>query len=98
MRVREQEEPTEEDAGTGQGWAGPTGSVQPGKGKSDLAQEWGLGRGSGADSGPGKSGDSPRTAVAWVFLEDFGCQSLMGCFCISSETGRGNEDIFFNKL
>jgi hypothetical protein len=37
MRVREQEADTEEDAGTGKGQAGSTGSVQPAKGKSDLA-------------------------------------------------------------
>ena len=38
---------------TGLGWADPTGSAQPGKGKSDLAQQEGAGWVSGADSGPG---------------------------------------------
>jgi len=41
----------------GLGWAGPTSSAQPGKGKSDLAQQEGAGWVSGADSGPGESGD-----------------------------------------
>lgn len=52
--------------------------------------------GSGADSGPGKSGDSTRTAVAWVFLENFGCQRLLQAASAPtySEAGRENEGIF----
>lgn len=55
-------------------------------------------KGSGADSGPGKSGDSARTAAAWVFLENFGCQRLsMGCFCTYTEAGRENKGIFIRS-
>lgn len=82
VRVREQEatdrpdQPTEEDAETGR--AGLAQLVQTSLERA--SQIWlssGGWVGSGADSGPGKSGDSTRTAVAWVFLENFGCQRLL---------------------
>lgn len=47
------------------------------KGQVGSGSAVGAGWGSGADSGPGKSGDSTGTAVAWVFLENFGCQRLL---------------------
>lgn len=74
------------------GWPNLSGLL--GKGKSDLVPQWGWAQ--SADSGPGWSGDSVGTAVAWVFLENFGCH-WQGCFCTPSEAGRedGRERLLY---
>lgn len=79
----------------GQGWAGPTSSAQPGKGKSDLAQQGPLGGGVVLTQGLASQVIAKDSCCLGVFRKLAAKVSLMGCFCTYSEAGRENGGIFF---